>query len=463
MTKNVIKNKIENKKVVALIIEANPITNGHIKIIKEAKKLGDILICLLAPDFVQRGELAIYNKYDRAKTLIKYGADIVLEMPVEYALSSAKYYARASINILNKLGIVDYLIFGSNLNNIEKLNEISDKINNILKYNNENKTKDKQKNNYIQNPKHYNNIGFEDDKDLNNNKKSFVATSYPKYIEEKINIKLSPNDILAVEYLSALKEFKSKITPITIKRDDTLKSATEIRNILLNNDELDEVSPSNVTSPSIYDYRRGAEQSSELFRKSPSIYDYRRGELASPSIYIDKIKYPTPHTINVSLTHHLNQKLFYCRKNNIDLTSFYDIDEDFKNNILKIIENGFLDYDTLCLKLNKKHLTLANVKRKLLHILLDIKEKDVMSTSYGKSIKFVRILAIKKESAKYLKYFSLPFITNTNDKEYDNFYKKYGFNIKDNPSLIINYYSSLFYDMITNSKNTEGKRKFMIY
>ena len=463
MTNNVIKNKIENKKVIALIIEANPITKGHIKIIKEAKKLSDIIICLLAPDFVQRGELAIYNKYDRAKTLIKHGADIILEMPVEYALSSAKYYARASINILNKLGIVDYLIFGSNINDIEKLNEISNEISNVLEYNDKDNTNNKQNNKYKLSLKNYNDIGFDDDKDLNNNKKRFVATSYPKYIEEKINIKLSPNDILAVEYLSALKEFKSKIIPITIKRDDTLKSATEIRNILLNRGELDEVALSGVTSPSIYDYRRGAEQSSELFRKSPSTYDYRRGELASPSIYIDKIKYPTPHTINVSLTHHLNQKLFYCLQNNIDLTTFYDIDEDFKNNILNILKNGFLEYDTLCQKLNKKHLTLANVKRKLLHILLDIKEKDVMSTSYGKNIKYVRVLAIKKESAKYLKYFSLPFITNTNKKEYKKFYETYDFNIENNPSLKINYYASLFYDMITNSKNTEGKRKFMIY
>lgn len=443
MTKNVIKSKIENKKVVALIIEANPITKGHIKIIKEAKKLGDILICLLAPDFVQRGELAIYNKYDRAKTLIKHGANIILEMPVEYALSSAKYYARASINILNKLGIADYLIFGSNINDVEKLNKISNEINNVLEYNDKKNTNNKQKNKYKLNSKNYNDIRFEDDKDLNKNKKSFVATSYPKYIEEKINIKLSPNDILAVEYLSALKEFKSKITPITIKRDESLKSATEIRNILLNNDELDKVSPSGVTSP--------------------SIYDYRRGELASPTTLIDNIKYHTPLTTNIDLTDHINQKIFYCIKNSIPLTDFYDIDEDFKNNILKIYEKGFTDYDDLCTKLHKKHLTLANVKRKLLHILLDIKENDVKSTNYGKNIKFARVLAIKKESAKYLKYFSLPFITNTNNKAYNKFYETYGFNIEDNPSLKINYYASLFYDMITNSKNIEGTRKFMTY
>ena len=255
MTKNVIKNKIENKKVVALIIEANPITKGHIKIIKEAKKLGDILICLLAPDFVQRGELAIYNKYDRAKTLIKHGADIILEMPVEYALSSAKYYARASINILNNLGLVDYLIFGSNINDVEKLNEISNEISNVLEYND---------------------IGFDNDKKLNNNKKSFVATSYPKYIEEKINIKLSPNDILAVEYLSALKEFKSKITPITMKRDESLKSASEIRGLMCKG-ELRE--------------------------------PLRMGELCEP-VVVDGIKYPTPHKINDSLTDKINQKIF---------------------------------------------------------------------------------------------------------------------------------------------------------
>ena len=438
MTKNVIKNKIENKKVVALIIEANPITKGHIKIIKEAKKLGDILICLLAPDFVQRGELAIYNKYDRAKTLIKHGADIILEMPVEYALSSAKYYARASINILNKLGIVDYLIFGSNINDVEKLNKISNEISNVLEYNDKDNTNNKQKNKYKLNSKNYNDIGFDDDKDLNNNKKSFVATSYPKYIEKKTNIKLSPNDILGVEYLSALKEFKSKITPITIKRDETLKSASEIR-VLICRGELCE--PNHMI---------------ELCEPS------RRGELCEP-VVVDGIKYPHPHTININLTHYLNQKLFYCLKNNIDLTTFYDIDEDFKNSILKILYDGFIDYDALCQKLNKKHLTLANVKRKLLHILLDIKEKDVISTSYGKNIKFVRILAIKKESAKYLKYFSLPFITNTNKKAYNKFYETYGFDIENNNSLKINYYSSLFYDMITNSKNIEGTRKFMTY
>lgn len=427
---------INDKKVIGIIIEANPITKGHIKIIKEAKKNADILICVMAGNFVQRGEFSIYNKYDRARALIKYGADMVFEMPVEYTLSSAKYYARANINILNKLGIVDYLIFGSNINDVEKLNEISDEISNVLEYNDKNNTNNKQKNKYKLNSKNYNDIGFDDDKDLNNNKKSFVATSYPKYIEEIINIKLSPNDILAVEYLSALKEFKSKIIPITIKRDESLESATEIRNILLNNIDTNAC--------------RCAKQSGELFRKIPSIY-------------IDRIKYPTPHTINISLTDHLNQKLFYCLQNNIDLTTFYDIDEDFKNNILKILNEGFFDYDTLCQKLNKKHLTLANVKRKLLHILLDIKEKDMMSTSYGKNIKYVRILAIKKESAKYLKYFSLPFITNTNKKEYNKFYETYGFNIENNPSLKINYYSSLFYDMITNSKNIEGKRKFMIY
>ena len=421
---------INDKKVVALIIEANPLTKGHIKIINEAKKLGDILICLLAGNFVQRGELAIYNKYDRAKALIKHGADIVLEMPVEYALSSAKYYARASINILNKLGIVDYLIFGSNINDVEKLYKISNEINNVLEYNDKKNTNNKQKNKYKLNSKNYNDIRFEDDKDLNNNKKSFVATSYPKYIEEKINIKLSPNDILAVEYLSALKEFKSKIIPITIKRDESLKSASEIREILLHS---------------------GMKQSA------------CRGEGASPTTLIDNIKYHTPLTTNIDLTNHIDQKIFYCIKNSIPLTDFYDIDEDFKNNILKVYENGFTNYNDLCNKLHKKHLTLANVKRKLLHILLDIKENDVKSTNYGKNIKFVRVLAIKKESAKYLKYFSLPFITNTNKKEYNKFYETYGFNIENNPSLKINYYASLFYDMITNSKNIEGTRKFMTY
>lgn len=390
---------INDKKVNGLIIEANPITKGHIKIIKEAKKNADILICLMAGNYVQRGEFSIYNKYDRARALIKYGADMVFEMPVEYTLSSAKYYARANINILNRLGIVDYLIFGSNINDVNKLNKISDEINNAIK-----------KSNF--NSKHW-----------------FIAYSYPKYIEEITSIKLTPNDILGVEYLSSLKEFKSKIVPITIKRDENLKSASEIREILIAN---------NVVKTSC------------------------TGELCEP-VKIDGIKYSTPHTLNIHLTDYINEKIFYSLKNNTNLTSFYDIDNDFKNNILKIFEKGFTDYDDLLNKLHKKHLTLANVKRKLLHILLDIKEKDVKNTDYGKKIKFIRLLAIKKEATKYLKFIKLPFITNYNKQEYKNFYKKYGFNIENDPSLIINYHSSLFYDYITHSKNLEGTRKFMTY
>ena len=381
---------INDKKVIGLIIEANPITKGHIKIIKEAKKNADVLICVMAGNYVQRGELSIYNKYDRARALIKYGADMVFEMPVEYTLSSAKYYARANINILNKLGIVDYLIFGSNINDVNKLNQISNEINNAIK------------------------------KSSFNSKHGFISYSYPKYIEKITDIKLSPNDILGVEYLSSLKEFKSKIVPLTIKRDENLKSASEIREILLTN-------------------------------------------LISGKFDFDGIKYSTPHTLNIHLTDYINEKIFYCLKNNTNLTIFYDVDNDFKNNILKIFEKGFTDYDDLLKKLHKKHLTLANVKRKLLHILLDIKEKDVKNTDYGKKIKFIRLLAIKKEATKYLKFIKLPFITNYNKQEYKNFYKKYGFNIENDPSLIINYYSSLFYDYITHSKNLEGTRKFMTY
>ena len=102
---------INDKEITALICECNPFHEGHKRIINKAKENGNLLVCIMSPDFVQRGEPAVFDKYKRTENLLKNGADLVVELPVEYALSSAKYFAKAAIYIVNKLGFIDNIIF----------------------------------------------------------------------------------------------------------------------------------------------------------------------------------------------------------------------------------------------------------------------------------------------------------------------------------------------------------------
>lgn len=105
-------------KFCAIIAEFNPFHNGHEYLIKQAKTLGLPLLCLQSGNFVQRGEMAFVDKYQRAKCAIDAGADIILELPVIYSLSSAEFFAKGAIKILKELGCSN-LVIGVTHTNME--------------------------------------------------------------------------------------------------------------------------------------------------------------------------------------------------------------------------------------------------------------------------------------------------------------------------------------------------------
>ena len=114
-------------KVCAIIAEYNPFHNGHEFQIKKAKEMtgADYIIVVMTGDFTQRGVPAVIDKYERTKMALKAGADLVIELPLYYSSSSAEYFASGSVNLLNKLGVVDYLCFGSECGDINILNDIA--------------------------------------------------------------------------------------------------------------------------------------------------------------------------------------------------------------------------------------------------------------------------------------------------------------------------------------------------
>lgn len=89
---------------VGIVVEYNPFHNGHSYHLKKSKENGDVVIAVMSGDFVQRGEPALLNRWERAETALREGADIVAELPVFYSVQSAEIFARGSVGILKYLG-----------------------------------------------------------------------------------------------------------------------------------------------------------------------------------------------------------------------------------------------------------------------------------------------------------------------------------------------------------------------
>ena len=108
-------------KVAGIIAEYNPFHKGHQYHIEETRKKtgADYVVVVMSGDYVQRGEPAIADKYMRTRMALSGGADLIIEMPAIYATASAEYFATAGIGILDQLGCVDYLSFGSEWAEVE--------------------------------------------------------------------------------------------------------------------------------------------------------------------------------------------------------------------------------------------------------------------------------------------------------------------------------------------------------
>ncbi len=213
-------------KVLGIIAEYNPFHNGHLYHFKKSKELtsADATVAVISGNFTQRGSTSLIDKWKKAKMALNSGVDLVIELPTLYSLSSAENFAEGGIKILDSLGIVNFLSFGAEENNISLLEKIAD----IL----------------LSEPKEYKDVlASELKKGTSFPKARQIAVS--KYLKTKSNILEMPNNILGIEYLKALKKCNSRIEPIAISRvsanyndvsfTGSIASATAIRELVKSN------------------------------------------------------------------------------------------------------------------------------------------------------------------------------------------------------------------------------------
>jgi Predicted nucleotidyltransferase len=113
--------------IASIISEYNPLHSGHkyqIDLTKEITKC-DGLVAIMSGNFVQRGEPAIIDKWNRTKMALNNGIDLVIELPALFALSSAEFFAKGAISILNNLRVIDSICFGSEYGDIRPISNIA--------------------------------------------------------------------------------------------------------------------------------------------------------------------------------------------------------------------------------------------------------------------------------------------------------------------------------------------------
>lgn len=334
-------------KIAGIVSEYNPFHNGHRYHIEKTREITgcDAVLTVMSGNFAQRGEPCICDKYKRAKMALMGGIDLVIELPAVYAVSSAEIFAKGAVEILENAGC-DFLSFGAENDDLKKLCEIAG----ILKSD------------------ELNTLVIEKLKD---------GKSYPRALSEAMgengfsDILESPNNILAVEYIKAIKN----MTPVAVKRKgsmhDQTGSASDIRERKSNNVSYKDLVP---------DF-------SYSLLKETKIPDKKIFE----SLILYKLRTMTKE----------------------ELKNTPDVSEGLENRIKKAVLKC-TSFDELCEEIKTKRYTMARISRILTNALLHIKKDDIK-----KPPEYLRILGMNETGMSILseikKTSEIPIIIKTAD------------------------------------------------
>ncbi|MBR1691222.1 MAG: nucleotidyltransferase [Lachnospiraceae bacterium] len=364
-------------RVAAIIAEYNPFHKGHRYLIKKTREVtgADYIIAVMSGDFTQRGTPAIADKYLRAQMALQNGVDLVVELPVHYACSSAEYFARGAVTLLEKLGVTDLLCFGSESGEIDKLHTIA-------------KILAEEPEEYREHLKTYMKRGYNYPMARN----QALEMVIPDFVEYE-DIIQTPNNILGIEYLKALIQSGSQITPYTVRR----------------------------MGSGYHDHRLNVAYSSAI--------SIRHSLLLGNSIarIVDQV----PKNCHPLLFEHANKsfpifpddfstilKYRLLLEADEGFTGYADVSQELSDKIKKHLFK--MDkMEDFCDLLKTKELTHARISRSLGHILLNIRQEEMDELKANGTVHYARVLGFREESDKLLKKIkkntSIPLITKPAD------------------------------------------------
>lgn len=377
-------------KAVGLVTEYNPFHNGHLYHLNKAMELtgADISVAVMSGDFVQRGEPAVLDKYTRTSMALNSGVNLVVELPVNYAVSSAESFAAGALKVLDYVK-ADSIAFGSESGDIERLSKLA----HILCDNEDTLYKEISK--YTANGISY-------------------AAARQKVVEKLTDkdtaaLLTSSNNILAVEYLKAIIKNNYAIKPYTVQRQGDSYNDTDIRSEYASATALRE----NLKADNISEY---IPVKAGLILSSNTNYIY-------------------PDDITEALFTRLLDIFFasnYDKNVFIEIVMQYpDVSKEIAGRLYKSAmdmitrtvpqgaeskDNGAFSFGSLCEHIKTKEVPLSRIKRALVRITLGLDKKHM--EKYANE-PYVRVLGFDKKGQEYLSYIrktvEVPLITKTAD------------------------------------------------
>lgn len=361
-----------------IIAEYNPFHNGHAYQLEEARKetAADIIIVVMSGNFLQRGEPAIIDKWSRAELAVKAGADLVVELPVDYSVQPADFFAEGAVAVLNALGC-SVISFGSELGDGDAFKQAA---------------KD-----YLENEKVINETFKKQMKQSDHYAKNFSRVLKQLYSDFPVDLS-QPNNTLGFSYAKEIIRNQYPILLHSVKRLDSdyhedslnpslkIGSATAIRKVLADKSQ-DKTLVKNYVPEETY-----VKLQSEKLTTWDDLFPYLRYQITLQSLS--------------------------------DLRSTYLMEEGLQYRIKDKIEQAASMTEFLE-SLKTKQLTWTRLQRICFHILMNNKKKDMVQRREKTSA--IRLLGFNANGQKYMseykKTFTRPIVSNVRKKQADMFYE----------------------------------------
>lgn len=379
-------------KTCAIISEYNPFHNGHLYLYNKSKEItgADYCISLMSGNFTQRGIPAICDKYTRALMSVSSGIDLCLELPFVYASGSAYDFANGAINILNRLNTIDYLCFGAECDDIALFNEAADIITN-------------EPQQYKSSLKSYLKDGSSYPYARQKAVMNCLTDLSEADLETVSKITSKPNNILALEYLAAIKRTNSKIEPVIIKRknaeytdekiNNSISSANAIRIAVKNKTNKESVIKALENDMPQEALNLLADNFNREFPVSPNaLIPFLQSTLLNPDMLCNDI----------------------C-----------DMNPPIMNKLLKT--DIYSEYSVVKENLKSKDITETRINRVILHLITGYTNKDRKLFYDNNTAFYANILAFRKSSSVLIKEINknslIPVITKKSD--YNKYFSNY--------------------------------------
>lgn len=365
-------------KTAAIIAEYNPFHTGHARQLQDIKHNYGVDTCLIimSGNFVQRGTPAIVDKFTRAKWALQHGADIVFELPIPFSTAGAELFAYGACSLLNQLGFIDMLCFGSEITSIQIINTIAEVLltpplsfhNNIQQLLHQGKSYAAAREEALypilmKNPDFY--------------QPFYTLLKTSSFSERKtFHFLLSaPNTILGIEYCKALKKLNSTIKPVPMPRSGSSYHDITLPN---SNNSENKMASASAIRHHLFHYPNHLEAISAFVPKDV-LYDLSSLPLLDENDFSSYLYYAL------------------LGKTAEEICQYYEVSSDLAKRIYKKFSQ-FQTFSLFTEQLKTKQYAHARLNRALLHILLSIEKEEPFQEPA-----FLRLLALKKERSYLLK------------------------------------------------------------